>query len=226
MKYFPINLSISDRKCTVFGGGKVAARKTLGLLECGAIVRVISPELVTELKTLVKKRLISWEQREYQPGDLAGSFLVIAATDNTLVQKEVYREAEENGQLVNVADVPELCNFILPASVKRNDLSISVSTAGKSPALARKIRQNLESIIGQEYGVLADILGLLRQEVLKTDRPHEENKVVFANLLHDDFADWIRESNWIKIEKHLKNTLGIDLGQQLSKDIQNKLDPA
>ena len=175
---------------------------------------------------MLKYRLISWEQREYQPGDLAGSFLVIAATDNTLVQQEVYREAEKNGQLVNVADVPELCNFILPASVKRNDLSISVSTAGKSPALARKIRQHLESVIGEEYGVLAEILGLLRQEVLKKDRPHEENKVVFANLLHDDFVDWIRESNWIKIEEHLTNTLGTDLDKKLLKDIHNKLDSA
>lgn len=225
MKYFPINLNISTRKCTVVGGGKVAARKTRGLLECGGTIRVISPELTTELKQLAADQHITWLQREYQPGDLAGSFLVIAATDDTRVQKEVFREAEENGQLVNVADVPELCNFILPASVKRNDLTISVSTAGKSPALASKIRQDLESIIGPEHGVLADIMGLLRQEVLQHNRPHEENKVVFAKLLHENFADWIRESNWDMIENHLTDTLGTDIDQKLLKDIKSRLEP-
>lgn len=224
MKYFPINLSISARKCTVVGGGKVAARKTMALLECGALVRIISPELTPELQALLEERVVTWEAREYQQGDLGGSFLVIAATDNTRVQREVFTEAEENGQLVNVADVPELCNFILPATVKRDDLSISVSTAGKSPALARKIRQHLESIIGPEYGKLADIMGLLRQEVLKLKRPHAENKDIFANLLHDDFADWIRESNWDMIEKHLTDELGNDIDQELLKDIKRKLD--
>ena len=226
MKYFPINLSISTRKCTVVGGGKVAARKTVALLECGAMVRIISPELTAELQALLEDRVINWEPREYQHGDLAGSFLVIAATDNTRVQREVFTEAEENGQLVNVADVPELCNFILPATVKRDDLSISVSTAGKSPALARKIRQHLESIIGPEYGKLADIMGLLRKEVLKLKRPHAENKVIFAKLLHDNFAAWIRESNWDMIEKHLTDELGNDLDQELLKDINRKLDSA
>ena len=226
MKYFPINLNISGRKCTVVGGGKVAARKTRALLDCGGSVTVISPELTKDFKKMLDDQIINWQQREYMPGDLAGSFVVVAATDETLVQKEVYREAEDNGQLVNVADVPELCNFILPATVKRNDLTISVSTAGKSPALARKIRQDLESIIGQEYGQLADIMGLLRKVVLKDSRPHEENKVVFDNLLHDDFVDWIRESNWFKVEKHLTDILGKDIDQGLLKAINSILDRA
>ena len=224
MKYFPISLNITDRKCTVIGGGRVAARKTRALLDCGGAVTVISPELTKALQKMLAEQLISWQKREYQPGDLAGSFVVIAATDDAVVQKEVYGEAEGNGQLVNVADVPEFCNFILPATVKRNDLTISVSTAGKSPALASKIRQNLESVVGREYGQLVDILGLLRQEVLKHSRPHEENKLVFANLLHDDFVDWIRESNWFMIEKHLTDTLGRDIDQELMKTIKGKLD--
>jgi precorrin-2 dehydrogenase/sirohydrochlorin ferrochelatase len=223
MKYFPVKLDIAGRKCTVVGGGKVAARKVGSLLDCGGEVQVISPELTTELQELQQAKRIGWLQRQYRRGDLGGSFLVIAATDDELVQEEVFSEAGKNNQLINVADVPQRCNFILPATVKRNDLTISISTAGESPALARKLRQKIEELIGPEYGVLAEIMGLLRPEVLGMGRPHEENKIIFESLLHEHFIDWIRQGDWDMIEKHLTGTLGDNISPECLNTLRNVL---
>ncbi len=224
MKYFPINLDIAGRKCTVVGGGKVAARKVENLLECGGKVQVISPELTTGLQELQQAKRIGWLQRQYRQGDLHGSFLVIAATDDELVQAEVFSEAEKNGLLINVADVPERCNFILPATVKRADLTISISTAGKSPALARQLRHKLEGMVGPEYGTLAEIMGLLRPDVLKQGRPHEENKIIFATLLHEHFIEWIRQGNWEMIREHVTRTLDNNISPECLNTLKKVLD--
>ncbi|MEN8134866.1 MAG: bifunctional precorrin-2 dehydrogenase/sirohydrochlorin ferrochelatase [Thermodesulfobacteriota bacterium] len=223
MKYFPVNLDIVGRKCTVVGGGKVAARKVGNLLECGGKVQVISPELTSELRELLQAKRIGWLQRQYRQGDLHGSFLVIAATDDELVQEDVFSEAEKSDQLINVADVPQRCNFILPATVKRDDLTISISTAGKSPALARKLRQELEETIGPEYGTLAEIMGLLRTDVLKQGRPHEENKIIFEALLHEHFLNWIKQGNWDVIENHLTEILGDNISPQCLNTLKKML---
>ena len=224
MKYFPVNLDIVGRKCTVVGGGRVAARKVGNLLDCGAKVQVISPELTSELQKLQQSKQIDWLQRQYQQGDLNNSFLVIAATDDELVQAEVFTEAEKNGQLINVADVPQRCNFILPATVKRDDLTIAISTAGKSPALARQLRHHLEELIGPEYGILTEIMGLLRPDVLKQGRPHAENKIIFATLLHEHFIDWIRKGNWDMIKEHLTRTLGDNISVECLNTLEKMLD--
>jgi precorrin-2 dehydrogenase/sirohydrochlorin ferrochelatase len=223
MKYFPVNLDITGRKCTVVGGGGVAARKVATLLDCGAKVLVISPELTGELRELRQSERIDWLARPYRRGDLRGAFLVIAATDDGLVQENVFTEAEENGQLINVADVPPRCNFILPATVKRADLTIAISTAGKSPALARKLRQKLEGMIGPEYGTLTEIMGLLRGEVLGLGLSHQENKIIFAALLHEQFAEWIKQGNWDMIKKHIIMTLGDNISPQCFNTLQKVL---
>ena len=224
MKYFPISLNIIDRRCTVVGGGRVAARKVEALLEYGGNVRIISPELTGDLQNLKQAGRISWLSRNYQPGDLSDSFLVIAATDNEKVQEKVYREAEENGQLVNVADVPERCNFILPATVTRDSLTVSVSTAGNSPALASRLRQELETTIRPEHGILGEMLGLIRPEILKMGQSHDENKLVFAELLHEQFSEWIRDKDWPSIEKHLQKTLGDNVDRECLNSLKKMLD--
>ena len=144
MSFYPICLDLEAHHCVVVGGGRVAERKVLGLLSCRAQVSVISPLVTNELHLQHANGTILWIDREYRQGDLAGAFLVIAATDDEETQKQVYEEADANNLLLNVADVPHRCNFILPATARRGDLTISVSTAGKSPALARKIRMELE----------------------------------------------------------------------------------
>ena len=214
MQYFPVNLLISGRKCVVIGGGKVAARKVASLLACGGEVEVISPELTAELQDHVRQGRLLWREREYQPGDLLGAFLVIAATDAEEVQAAVFAEATAANQLINVADVPPRCNFILPAVVSRGDLVIAVSTAGKSPALARRIRKQLVEAYGDEYGTVVEIMGLLRPLVLALGLGHRRNKEIFSALLTDDFVAWVRGGDWPSLEYHLRRALGeaLDLG--------------
>lgn len=211
MDYFPICLQVAQRSCIVIGGGRVAERKVKSLLVYGARVKVISPELTGELVSLHGQDKIGWLDRCYQEGDLAGAFLVIAATDDSAVQDQVFAEAEKNNTLLNVADVPNRCNFILPATARSGDLSISVSTAGKSPALAGKLRRELESMFGSEYGVLLDVLGNLREIVLARGYSHDENKVVFGRLADLGLAQWVRDGSWEKIAAHIQDVLGKDV---------------
>ncbi|MHB1013861.1 MAG: precorrin-2 dehydrogenase/sirohydrochlorin ferrochelatase family protein, partial [Desulfurivibrionaceae bacterium] len=211
LQYFPVCLKIAGRQCVVIGGGRVGERKVKGLLAHGALVRVISPELSEPLSALLRAGTIDWLDRLYQEGDLAGAFLVIAATDDPAVQERVHAEAEARNILLNVADVPKWCNFILPATARRGDLAISVSTAGQSPALASALRQALEGQFGPEYGVLVDILGALRDTVLAGGRPHAENKVIFARLADPEMAAWIRDGLWQKLALHIQEVLGTDV---------------
>jgi len=210
-QYFPVCLKIAGRQCLVIGGGRVGERKVQGLLSHGAVVKVISPELSETLFALQRAGTIEWLPRLYQEGDLAGAFLVIAATDDPVVQERVHAESEARNILLNVADVPKWCNFILPATARRGDLSISVSTAGKSPALASTLRQMLEIQFGPEYGILVKILGALRDSVLADGRPHSENKVIFARLADPEMAVWIKDGLWQKLARHIQEVLGPDV---------------
>jgi precorrin-2 dehydrogenase/sirohydrochlorin ferrochelatase len=211
VNYFPISLDIRSRNCIVIGGGKVAARKVKSLLASHGKVTVISPELDDELVPLAGNDSIKWLKRGYRQGDLAGAFLAIAATDDVTVQEAVHREAEAHNLLVNVADVPKWCNFILPATVRRGDLTISVSTAGKSPALAKQLRKNLERQYTDDYDLLLRVLGRLRPIVLDMGLPHEENKILFENLLHRDMIVWLRKQDWQALTDHIRSILGKDI---------------
>lgn len=211
MNYFPVSLDISSRRCIVIGGGKVAARKVKSLLASQGAVTVISPALDEELLLLARRESIRWLERGYRQGDLSDAFLVIAATDDVAVQEAVYQEATARNTLVNVADVPKWCNFILPATVRRGDLTISVSTAGQSPALAKQLRQDLEKEYSDDYGLLLQVLGRLRPIVLDMGLPHEKNKILFANLLHRDMIDWLRKQNWQALTAHIRAILGKDV---------------
>ena len=210
-QYFPVCLKIAGRSCLVIGGGRVGERKVKGLLAHGARIKVISPELSETLAALHQAGTIEWLPRLYQDGDLAGAFLVIACTDDPAVQERVHAEAEAHNILLNVADVPKWCNFILPATARRGDLAISVSTAGKSPALASMLRQALEGQYGPEYGALVDILGALRDTVLAGGRPHAENKLIFARLADPEMAVWIKDGLWQKLAGHIQDVLGPDV---------------
>ena len=219
MSFYPICLDLEGRSCVVVGGGRVAERKVQGLLSCSAQVKVISPEMTEELLHLHAEGRIQWLDREYIHGDLRKVFLVIAATGNEETQKLVYEEAVTRNLLLNVADVPQRCNFILPATVRRGDLTISVSTSGKSPALARKLRMELEKGYGSEYGVLVNILGAIRPEILASGLSQLDNENLFKKLLHDDMAEWIKGRKWDIMEKHLRSVLGDRVGDDLLRKI-------
>ncbi len=163
--YYPLFLNIRSRRCVVFGGGQVALRKVRVLLEHEAKVEVISPALCPELARLAADGDIKALRREYGRGDLKKTFVAIAATDDSETNLKVAEEARMNAILVNVVDDAENSNFILPSYVRRGDVTIAVSTAGRSPALARKIRTRLEKIFGDEYASLALLIDEVRTEV-------------------------------------------------------------
>ncbi len=163
--YYPIFLNIRGRRCVVVGGGQVALRKARTLLEHQANVEVISPHLCAELNQLAEKGEISVLRRGYQAGDLKEAFIVIAATDDKDINLAIVAEARRTGVLVNVVDDAESSNFILPSYIRRGDVTIAISTAGRSPALARKIRTRLEKEFGDEYASLALMIDEVRREL-------------------------------------------------------------
>ncbi len=165
--YYPIYLNIRGKKCVVVGGGQVALRKVRALLEHGANVEVISPDLYSELGRLVASGEIRVLNREYQTGDLKGAFIGIAATNNNELNRQVVEEAHRNAVLVNVVDDAEKSDFIVPSYLRRGDVAIAVSTNGRSPALARKIRTRLEKDFGDEYAALALLVDEVRAEVTR-----------------------------------------------------------
>lgn len=224
MDYFSICLKIQDKKCIVVGGGRVACRKVKTLLDCGARVAVISPDLTDCLQELHEEKKIHWLRKKYSTGDLADAFLVIAATDNPDVQAAIYAEAEKNNTLLNVADVPKWCNFILPATLNRGSFSIAISTGGKSPALARSIRERMEDDFGREYELYIEILGMLRPMVLDGQKTSQENKQTFSKLLHENFPGWIRNGNWAKIKEHILSVMGPDFDRNSLRAIKAQID--
>jgi len=163
--YYPLFLNINGKRCVVFGGGQVALRKVRVLLEHGAKVEVISPALCPELAQLADDGEIKVLLRKYRGGDLKGAFVTIAATDDSEINLKVARQAQRHAILVNVVDDAENSNFILPSYVRRGDVIIAVSTAGKSPALARKIRTRLEETFGDEYASVALLIDEVRAKV-------------------------------------------------------------
>ena len=147
MEYYPVNLDIKKRKCLVVGGGRVGTRKVLTLLDCGARVTVVSPDAKEKLIELANSGAITLEKRQYRETDLDGIFLVIGTTDDEELNHQISIAAEKHNMLCNIADRPKVCNFILPSIVNRGDLTISISTSGKSPALAKKLRMELEEVL-------------------------------------------------------------------------------
>lgn len=175
-EYYPVFLNLKNKLCVVIGGGKVAERKVISLLKAGAKVKIISPEVTETLKKLIQTRDIQWEKRPYQEEDLKEAFLVIAATSSPEVQVRVFQEAEEKGIPCNVVDKPELCSFIVPSVVQRGDLLIAISTGGASPAVARRIREKLESLFGEEYTIYLRLMRKIREKVLAKNLSPEEKE--------------------------------------------------
>jgi precorrin-2 dehydrogenase/sirohydrochlorin ferrochelatase len=163
--YYPISLDVSGRRCVVVGGGQVALRKVRALLACGADIEVISTEPGPELVALEEDGQIVVLHRHYRPGDLRKAFIAIAATDDSDINRQVVKEARQEAVLVNVVDDPENSDFIVPSCLRRGSIVIAVSTDGRSPALARKIRTRLEKEFGDEYASLVNLVSEVRTEV-------------------------------------------------------------
>ncbi|MGB5984048.1 MAG: bifunctional precorrin-2 dehydrogenase/sirohydrochlorin ferrochelatase [Desulfobacterales bacterium] len=208
MRYYPVNLDISGRACLVVGGGAVATRKVLRLLQCGARVSVVSPEFTPTLEERAKGGELVLLRRGYRSEDLAEMFLVIGATNDEALNRRIHRDAEARGQLCNIADRPKVCNFILPAIVSRGDLVLAISTAGKSPALAKKLRRELADQIGPEYGPLLDLMGAVRRKLLAREHAPEEHKPLFEALLKRGLAALVAQGDIAAIDALLADVLG------------------
>lgn len=163
--YYPLSLDVSGKRCLVVGGGPVACRKVKALIECGASVKVVSPELCPDMRDLIDSSAVSLALRGYHTEDLDGALLVIAATDDPGVNRRVADDAGDCGVLVNVVDDMEASSFIAPSYLRRGNLTIAISTGGRSPALARRIREKLEAELGDQYSYLSELLGRLRTEL-------------------------------------------------------------
>lgn len=188
-KYYPICVDLNRRRCLVVGAGRVAARKAVSLLEAGALVRVVSPEAVKEVAELAGEGKIDWQRRTFAESDLDGVFLVVGATGDPEVNRQVYQAADSASILVNIVDQPDLCNFIVPALIRRGEFQIAISSGGASPFLARRVREALEQRFGQHYGELVRELSRIR-EGLKEKLPDESRRRQFWQLLIDlDFFD-------------------------------------
>jgi precorrin-2 dehydrogenase len=180
-------LKLGGRRCVVVGGGEVALEKVEGLLACDGVVTVIAPATQPALVEYAREGSITWEQREYRgEPDLDGAFMVIAATDDSEVNIAVYDDAERRAMLVNVVDVPPLCNFILPAIVRSGPLAIAISTAGASPALAKRIKREIGERFGEPYAQLAVLLNEARGWAKATLPTYQDRKEFFESIVNGD----------------------------------------
>lgn len=198
VRYYPAFLDIRKFPAVIIGGGIVAYRKVEMLLKFGATVTVISPEIVRELDDLADQDRISLIRKRYETGDLKGYRIAIVATNDRDVNERAYCEAESAGMLVNVVDKPDLCNFIVPSMVKRGSLLIAISTEGKSPAMAKWMRQHLEEEFGPEYGTFLEFLGDLRRTWLERIPEEAARSQAFMEIIESEAFEQLlngREDN-------------------------------
>lgn len=211
MRHYPICLDISGKRCVVVGGGNVAERKVRRLLACGARVEVVGNTLTSVLAAWKGQGKIVHLEGGYEDSCLAGAALVIGATDSEGVNGRIAADARNRGIPVNIVDNPALCDFILPSVVERGDLLIAVSTGGKSPALAAKLREELEEVYGPEYAVLVEILGELRERVIAAGGPSAENRERFAAVVRSDILDQIRRKEWGRVKETIHGLTRVEM---------------
>jgi precorrin-2 dehydrogenase len=179
-------LKLRGRRCLVVGAGDIGLEKVEGLLACDGDVTLVAPEAGPELTQLALEGSIKWEKRAYEPADLEGTFMVIACTDDTDVNIGIFEDAERRAMLVNIVDVPPLCNFILPAIVRTGPLAIAISTAGASPALAKRMKAEVSELFGEEYAQLAIMLNDVRGWAKGTLPTYQDRKAFFESIVNGE----------------------------------------
>jgi len=182
MDLFPIFLKLTARPCIVIGAGTLAESKIESLQTANARVTLIAPAATARIAAMAEAGEITWHQRSYTSGDLAGSFLVVAATNDPAVNRAVFAEAEAAGILINAVDDPPFCDFYFPSVVRRGDLQIAISTAGQSPALAQRLRKEINALLPLDTGEWLAELGNLRREVLQAEPLNESRRQLLHQL--------------------------------------------
>ena len=218
MRPYPVMMNLREKRVIVIGGGKVAFRKATGLLDSGATVVVISPRLAPEMERLRDERQIEWIESSFDESLLDNypdAILIFGTTDDREVNLSIYNAAFSRKLPCNIADVPDLCTFIVPAVISQGDLMIAVSTGGASPALARRIREELEKQYGPEYAKMTKLMGDLRKRVLNASCDSEENRKLFSEIIDSELLEAIRQSDIDRVMKILRRILPTEI------DIEN-----
>ena len=206
--FYPIYLSLKNKRVVVLGGGNVAERKVESLLGTGASITVISPEVTPRLHSLAQANQIQIHRRAYARGDCDGATLVFSATDDAHVSAAVFQEATKAGALINTADQPALCDFIMPAVVRRGDIAIAISTSGTSPGLAARLKRKIAKIIGPEYARFAELLSQARDEIRHTVQDAEERKAVHNRILDSDIMNRLKRNDSAGAKRRLRELIG------------------
>ena len=208
VRYYPIFLKVANRSCLVVGGGEVGARKVETLLRSGGSVGVVSPEVVPWLEEEIQKGAVELVASHYEEQQLEGCFLVIAATDDMELNCRIAQDAEKRRILCNVVDYPQEGDFILPALVQRGALTLAISTSGKSPAMARQLRQELEQRFGMEYAHFLEIMGAVRTRVLEESQDSQANKEKFDQLVNSELLELVRRRDHESVDALLRKVFG------------------
>jgi precorrin-2 dehydrogenase/sirohydrochlorin ferrochelatase len=211
MGYLPIFLNLEGRRCLVVGGGEVAERKVTALLDAGAQVRLVSPALTPVLRQLSASGSVEYLPRAWEPGDLSECVLAFAATDDRELHCAIAAEARALGVPLNVADEPDLCDFISPSVVRRGDLQIAISTSGASPALASRMRRDLEAMVGAEYETVTSIMRAVRLHLQAHERDPRERARILQAIARSEIASLVREEDWAGLDSLLRTHLRLGL---------------
>jgi len=211
MKYYPVFLNLNGKQALVVGGGIVAERKIEILLDCGALIDIISKKLTDKLNEFLESGKICRIGESFKENHLDNVFLVIAATNDERLNHKISNIAQTRGLLVNAVDQPADCNFIVPSILRKGDLLIAISTSGKSPSLAKKIRRDLEPQFGDEYASFLTLMGRIRDKILAKKLPQNENSQIFHEIANSDTLKALSHNDWEQVESILKRILPRDL---------------
>lgn len=203
-KFYPMMVDLTGKRCLVVGGGAVAERKVVSLVECGAKVGVVSPKATARLTALASSGRIRLRRRPVRAADLTGAFLVVVATDDPRVNREVAERVRKAGGLVNVADDPAACSFLVPSVIRRGDLTVAISTGGGSPALARKLRQRLEQTVGPEYEAFVAALRLLRERARRAIADPEDRRAIYRRAVESDLFEAAARGDSARVAARIK----------------------
>jgi len=222
MKTYPLFAIIENKSCLVVGGGTVGERKVLDLREAGAHVTVLSPNLTATLEKLAQAGQIRYLNEDFTPDHLDGMVLVMATTDDPRVNARVSAAAQERGIWVNAADEPESCTFIVPAQVRQGDLTLAISTGGASPALARKLRQQLQQQFGPEYRPYLALLKGVLTRLLSERRAHPDNAALFHRLVNSPLLEAVAVGDRARVVAVLREVLGDALSPQVLGELTSE----
>ncbi len=208
--YYPIYVQLREQPCVVIGGGKIAEGKVDGLLAAKAKVTIIAPDLTPHLHQLAEEKTITYLARTYQAGDLRGAFLIICATDQPEINHQVWQEANANHQLVNVVDDTPRCNFIAPSILRKGDLTIAISTSGKAPALAVRLKERFQREIGPEYARFLELAGGLREPLAQHVPDFETRKALWYELVDSEILDALARGDEALAREIISQVVGFD----------------